>query len=286
VRVKLTAMFHPEPLDLLFATAGLYVGVRMLARNAYAARLAVLGGALFGLGIMTRQFAAYAAGAVGLAFLAARRRDALGALAVMAATALVVVSPWYVRQALTYSNPVFAQPQVEKPLYERRPASFYLGTGLPDSLWSPWRPAFRNEAIPTTYTELWGDYFGAFAWDGNPPPPARVRTELRIQSFVGLVPTLLAFAGLVLLLRRRPAQLAVALVPLCGFVGYLYFAVAYPTPDGDVIKASYMLTTTTAWAVCFGYAFDAVARSRRRLGLALAAVLVASALAELPFLFY
>jgi 4-amino-4-deoxy-L-arabinose transferase-like glycosyltransferase len=285
VRVKLTAMFHPEPLDLLFATAGLYVGVRMLARRAYTTRLAVLAGLLFGLGILTRQFAAYAAAAVGLAFLAARNREALRAVATMAAVAAVVVSPWYVRQALTYSNPVFAQPQVEKPLYERRPASFYVGTGLPDVFWAPWRPNFRNRAIPTTYTELWGDYFGAFRWDGSGVPARGERAVLRLQSFLGVLPTLLGFAGLVLLLRRDPAKLAVALVPICGFVGFLYFAVAYPTPDGDVIKASYMLTTAGAWAVCFAAGLDALA-GRRRLWLGLAAVLGVSAAAELPFLLY
>ena len=46
-----------------------------------------------------------------------------------------------------------------------------------------------------------------------------------------------------------------------------------------------MLTTATAWALCFGVAVEALAR-RKRLALALAAVLAVSALAELPFLLY
>jgi hypothetical protein len=291
VRVKLTAMFHPEPLDLLLASGGLYLGVRMLNRNAFTTRLALLTGLVFGLGILVRQFNAYSAGAVGLAFLFARRRDALKAVVVIAATAAIVASPWYVRQTLVYTNPVFAQPPtVPKPFFDRRPASFYLGTGLPDVLTAPWRPSFRNEAIPTTYTELWGDYFGAFRWDGAGRPAAAARADLRLQSFVGLLPTLLAFGGLAGLLavglrRPDPARLAVALVPLCGFVGYLYFAIAYPTPDGDVIKASYMLTTASAWAICFAYAVDRLARNRS-VALALAAVLTLSALATLPFLVY
>src|SRR5256885_3453283 len=37
-----------------------------------------------------------------------------------------------------------------------------------------------NEAIPTTYSEVWGDYFGV--WRGN----------RAWQSFLGLLPTLLA----------------------------------------------------------------------------------------------
>jgi 4-amino-4-deoxy-L-arabinose transferase-like glycosyltransferase len=291
VRVKLTAMFHPEPLDLLLATAGLYLGTRMLARNAYSTRLAVGTGAAFGVGVLVRQFSAYSAAAVGLAFLVAGRRDALRALGVIVAVAVAIATPWYVRQALVYTNPVFAQPAtVPKPFLERRPASFYVGTGLPEILTAPWRPSFRNEAIPTTYTELWGDYFGAYRWDAIGRPDAGARRELQVQSFAGILPTLLAVVGLVALLaaslrRRDPARLAVALVPLCGFVGFAYFTIAYPTPDGDVIKASYMLTTASAWAVCFAYAVDLVAR-RRAVAPALLAALAACGLAVLPFLFF
>ena len=46
-----------------------------------------------------------------------------------------------------------------------------------------------------------------------------------------------------------------------------------------------MLTTATAWALCFAYAVDRLAR-RRALAWALGIVLVAAALAELPFLVY
>ncbi len=131
-----------------------------------------------------------------------------------------------------------------------------------------------NEAVPTTYSEIWGDYFGV--WRGN-----RER-----QAFLGLLPTLLAVGGwLVLLVRslRIPARLPAVLLPGLGLLGYLYFTVSYPTPDGDVLKASYMLTTAPAWALAFGYAVD---RLPGRLRLAAAGVLGASALASLPFLLY
>ena len=51
----------------------------------------------------------------------------------------------------------------------------------------------------------------------------------------------------------------------------LYFTVSYPTADGDVIKATYMLTTLPAWALTFGYATEWAIR--RRLGAVLVAVL-------------
>ena len=54
-------------------------------------------------------------------------------------------------------------------------------------------------------------------------------------------------------------------MPLAGIAGMLYFTVSYPTPDGDVIKATYMLTTVPAWAICFGYGLDGILRRRPRL---------------------
>src|SRR5207237_482786 len=99
----------------------------------------------------------------------------------------------------------------------------------------------------STCTELWGDYVGIWAWNGLGHPSAHVRHRLELQSVVGILPTLLAVAGWLMLLLaslRSPARLAVTLLPLLGIVGYLYFTVSYPTHDGDVLKATYMLSTT------------------------------------------
>ncbi len=64
---------------------------------------------------------------------------------------------------------------------------------------------------------------------------------------------------------------------------YLYFAVVYWTPDGDLLKATYMLTATAGWAIGFGYALD---RIRGRLWPVTVVLLGLLALAELPFLLY
>jgi hypothetical protein len=206
-----------------------------------------------------------------LAFVAAR---AWRPLAVVVLATAVLAGPWYLRQAIEYGDPIFDRPTRAEPIWERRSASFYVGLGLPEVFTEPIRPHFRNRALPTTYSEVWGDYFGA--WRGT----------RELQSFLGLIPTLLALGGWVILLvrsRRTPARLAAALLPGFGLLGYLFFTVSYPTPDGDVLKASYMLTTAPAWALAFGYAVD---RLRGRLRLAVAVVLTASALASLPFLLY
>jgi 4-amino-4-deoxy-L-arabinose transferase-like glycosyltransferase len=284
VTTRLTAMFHPEPLDLLAVTAGLYLAARGLRRRRFSTRDAIALGVVLGLALLVRQFALYGVGAAFLALLAARQWRPL---ALAAAACVLVAGPWYVRQAITYSSPTgFGETstRAHKSLLTRRPASFYLGTGLPEVFSAPWRPHYVNRAIPTTYTELWGDYFGIWDWKGGADTlTPRVKTDLRVQSLVGLLPTLLAVAGWLALLWRR--SWLVALVPLLGFLGYAYFTISYPTADGDVLKASYMLTTATAWALCFGYAVDRLAR-RRALGIALGAVLVACAAAELRFLVY
>ena len=77
--------------------------------------------------------------------------------------------------------------------------------------------------------------------------------------------------------RRRP------LLPGLGILGYLYFTVSFPTPDGDVLKGTYMLTTVAGWALGFGYALDRLRGNWKTLAIALC---VLCALVELPFLVY
>ena len=271
VVLRVGAMFHPEPLSMLLSAVALLLATRMLRRHDYGWQFALATGIVLGLGQLTRAFSLWTFAAVVIAFAAARAWRPL--VVVVIATA-VVTAPWYTRQTIKYGDPVFDRPTKHEAIWERRPVRFYVGLGLPKVFSAPIRPHFVNEAVPTTYSEIWGDYFGV--WRGN-----RER-----QAFLGLLPTLLAVGGwLVLLVRslRIPARLPAVLLPGLGLLGYLYFTVSYPTPDGDVLKASYMLTTAPAWALAFGYAVD---RLPGRLRLAAAGVLGASALASLPFLLY
>jgi hypothetical protein len=271
VVLRVGAMFHPEPLSMLLSAAALLLAARMLGRPDLRWQLAVATGVVLGLGQLVRAFSLWTFAAVVLAFVVAR---AWRPLALVVVATAIVASPWYIRQAVKYGDPIFDRPTKEEAIWERRPADFYIGLGLPEVFTDPIRPNFRNEAIPTTYSEVWGDYFGV--WRGHREP----------QSFIGLLPTLLAVAGSIVLLvrsRRAPARLGVAVLPALGLLGYLYFTVSYPTPDGDVLKASYMLTTAPAWALAFGYAVDRLPGRTRPV---VAVTLGASALASLPFLLY
>jgi hypothetical protein len=292
VTVRLEAMFHPATAALFSCALALWLCVRTFADRRYAFGL----GVALGVAQLVLASALWTVAAAGVALAVGRRWRAL---AVAFALAVVIPLPWYVHQQTTYAGlapfPRPATPQARaggletgkpKPLYERRPARFYFDPGLPDVVTHPYRPHFLNLALPTTYAELWGDWEGHWIWKGDGTPTSGQRDRLEVQSVVGIVPTLLAVVGWVALLiasRRNPRRLAVALLPALGILGYLYFTVAYPTPDGDVLKASYMLSTTAAWALGFGYALE---RLRGRAWLVVLGLLALSAVAELPFLVY
>ena len=208
----------------------------------------------------------------------------------------VVAGPWYAYQSHRYTNPVFDRPQVQVPLLQRRPAAFYVNPELRAVFGTPYKTSLNNRFVPQLYTDGWGDYYGVFVWNnGDLQPGASARRELRVQMWLAIVPTLLLVGGWLALLARSlsrerlrsaPERLLVGLLPLAGIVGMLYFTVSYPTPDGDVVKATYMLTTVPAWALCFGYGLDSVLERRPRLLLPLCILLGLAALSGLRLALY
>jgi hypothetical protein len=296
VLTRTASMFGPEPTDLFVSMLCLYLAARLLVRRTYGRRASLGLGIALGCGEMVRQFSLWTLAVVVLASLAAvwvrvsERRALLGALAVVLAGTAVIALPWYVYRAIHYGNPIFDRPHSSKPLWDRRPASFYVDPGLPDLFTKPYRPNMVNLAWPETYSDIWGDWYGVFAWDKEvQTQPSPVRNGwLVFQNVLGLLPTLLAIGGWLLLLagslRRRDApRLLPALLPLAGLAGYLYFTVSYPTPDGDVLKPTYMLTTLGAWALSFGWLATRLGERRPRL---VAVTLALLALLDLPFVIY
>jgi 4-amino-4-deoxy-L-arabinose transferase-like glycosyltransferase len=296
VLTRTASMFNPEPTDLLVSMIALFLAARMLVRRDLRLRSAFALGIVLGCGEMVRQFSLWTLAVVVLAFLgalvarSADRRALAAALAVTVAACAVVALPWYVYRAQHYGNAVFDRPHSSKPLWERRPARFYVDPGLPDLFTRPYRPHLVNLALPETYADLWGDWYGVFEWSSatQSRPSAARNAWLVLQNVFGILPTLLAVLGwLVLLgrsLRRRDAPLLlVALLPLAGIAGYLYFTVSYPTPDGDVLKPTYMLTTLGAWGLCFAWLATTLAARRPRL---VYGTLAALAVVDLPFVIY
>jgi hypothetical protein len=299
VVLKTAAMFHPESLSLCVSTAALFLAVRIFVRRSFGLWPAIALGVALGAAQLVRAFTIATFVAVTVGFAAAfllkytPRRQLLVTFAIVVAATVVVTAPWYVRQAAKYGQPVFDQPTPDQPVWQRRPLSFYTGLGLPEVFTHPTRPNYTNDFLPTVYSDLWGDYWGNFRWGAPTPPTPAVARQLSLQSEIGLVPTVLALVGWLLLLvgsfRRGgsidPARLTIALLPLLGLLDFLYFTVSYPTPDGDVIKTVYMLVTVPGWAVGFGLAVDHVARNLL-FGLAVGFLLVGSLVLNLGFLIF
>jgi hypothetical protein len=298
---RTAAWVHPGTAGLFLSTVGVYLCARMLGERRWGwKRGLVLAATLIG-GLLVMSSNLWTYGVVLLVLAVAaivRPAERAGILrtggAVVLITALLA-APWYVRQAVRYGNPILGdRPTSSAPLWDRRPGEFYTGVGWPDVFTHPYTPSYLNELLPTTYTELWGDYFGVFAWGANTPPTDAVERDLTQQSELGLLPTALAFVGLGGIawgLRRRRAlaewtgRLLVVGLPLAALAGYLLYVVSYPTIDGDVLKATFMLPAAPCWALAFAWAVERSVRVRF-LRPALAVALVGTALLDLRFVVF
>ena len=305
VVAKTAAMFHPETLNMLTSTAALTLATWMLLRRHFELRWLVLLGVALGAGQLVRASNLFTFLSVAIAFLAAvastrfRRRMPLKRIALAVGAIILITAPWYARQAIKYrSEPVLIGPGVLHSLFHPvymgsgpRPPFFRIATD--DILNRPVRPFYLNEALSETYTEIWGDWMGSFAWSsysGGPSPAAL--PLLQDQSKIGVLPTLLSIAGwlglVVLVAARRVSRipfLPVVLLPLLAVTGYLVRGYVNMTADGDLFKASYILTTAPVWALTFALAFSWFTRWRL-LALGLALLLVTFGVLELRFMLY
>ena len=292
--VRASAMYHPETLAVALATGGVLVAARAL-RTRWTLCSAVAAGVLLGLACLTRAWALPVLGAVlALAALDARSTRRWAPVAACAAIGIGLLAPWLVNQQLAHGSALaFNRPPPSESLLDRRSASFYLGPRSLRAFEHPIAPLVRNELGPHLYADWWGDW--ALTWDSPPPPapaallPSRVVSQRARQSLVGAVPSLLALAGLIALgllaCARRSPSLALRPLSAVGIVtAYLAFVVRYPSPDGDTIKATYLLMALPAAAVAAAFLIDALRPRGRMWTTAGVAALCALVAMQLPFL--
>jgi hypothetical protein len=305
VIAKTEPMFHPETLNMLTSTAALTLATWMLLRSRFELRWLVLLGVILGAGQLVRASNLFTFLSVAIAFLAAlasrrlRRRMPLKRIGLAVAAIVLITAPWYARQAIKYRDqPALIGPGILHSVFHPKylgsgPRPPFFGIAIDDILHRPVRPFFTNQALSETYTEIWGDWVGSFAWSSySAGPSPQALTVLQDQSEIGVLPTLLAIAGwlgLVALVAagrlRRIPFLPVVLLPLLAITGYLARGYITTTADGDLFKASYILTTAPIWALTFGLAFSWLTRWRL-LALGLALLLVAFGVLELRFMLY
>ncbi len=148
------AMVHPETMSMFFSTLALVLAARMIVRRAWSVLDAVALGVALGAGQLVRAFSLWTFAVVMLALVTVaiargseRRRIAVAVVVTLLATA-AVAGPWYAYQASRYTDPIFDRPQVQAPLWKRRPASFYLDLRLRELFSSPTRGHLENRFVP------------------------------------------------------------------------------------------------------------------------------------------
>jgi hypothetical protein len=298
VVLRTVAMFHPQPLALFLSTLALVLAARIVVGGRYTA------GAWLGLAVtlgaaqLVRSVALWTVGVVLLTLVVTaivepeNRRRIRNALLVFAAAVVLVPLPWYIHLKQSTSSAVFGRPSVTRTLFDTPwPAAFYVSSGLPDVITNPHRPTLAPRLLATLYADTWGDYFGTWSW--GPPRPELtpdVNRRLTIQSVAGLPLTALALAGWLALLglavgRRRdhPARLLVGLMPVAALAGVAFYATQLPAPDGDTVKAMFLLPAVPAWALSFGFAADVLLSRSRRVALPVLALLAACGAVSLVY---
>lgn len=291
VLTRTGVMYHPEPLATALAVLGLYVVVRGLARNALTTWTGVSAGVLLGLATLTRTWALAFAAAACLALLG--RRRVVPALALCGAV-FALSLPWFINQAHAHGSPLaFNRPAPNESFFSRRPASFYLSPS-PGMVFShPYAPHYLNQLWPVVYSDWWGDYWRYFdlpAENISIPPelPPRYENPRVRQNYIGIVPSLLAVAGLIGLTvmgvrRRRMDLLLIPVSVLLLGLAFLAFQISYPHPDGDTIKAAYLLNAVAPLAVCAGWALASLSRAGRLVMIAVMVLLAYAATLDLGF---
>jgi hypothetical protein len=283
---KTEAMLHPENLNMLTAAAAIASGTTILVRKRVTVLLAACLSLSVAVGLATRSSTVFVLVTLALGFTLAvggallRRSPQWRRVGIAFVTVAILVSA-----GLSYGK--IRNHGIDR--YASR-AHFFDVSGHIFS--TPWRSHFINEAFPTSYSDMWGDWFGAFSWsvyDGAPSKPAQ--RILRDQSVIGVLPTGIAIAGWLGVLRltfsRRRREFALlALLPLVATTGYLLRSWLALTADGDLLKATYLVNTAPVWAVCFGLGTAWLASSSRLARYGMIALFAAFAILELRFTMY
>jgi hypothetical protein len=304
---KTEAMLHPENLSMLTSAAALATATHMVVRRTFSPKLLALLALSIGVGLATRTtmvftVLALVVGAIAALSVANIRSAVPWRIVGIALSAVVLLAaPWVAYRAVVqHQGPLNGTSLLLNAALHPRTHSLsdpitthsrFFSVFQPQAFTSPWRPHYANAAFAETYTEIWGDWFGAFAWSqysGSPSPPAQ--RVLKDQVYIGILPTALAIVGWLALcwiaIRRRRELIVLAVMPVLGVGGYLYRSWVTLTHDGDLFKAAYALNTVSVWALGFGLATTWIASRSRPARYGLAFLFIAFAVLELRFTMY
>ena len=295
--VRASVMYHPETMAALFGTLGLLCTARSLRPDCRRTAWMLVAAIMFGLGVLTRAWVwpialgalvVVAAQAVGRASSGDWRR-----LALLAAVLVVLPAPWLAHQRIEYGSAfAFNRPSVSP--IGSRPAAFFLGPHALDAFERPIPPRLQNELVPQLYSDWWGDFFLSWGVDESlrthlslvPDQVTRIRSR---QSALGLLPTILALAGVIALgllaATRRDPRLALVPLPLvCFGLAFVWFQLKHPVGDADTIKGTYALCALPGFALGAAFSAETLARRSRIVALLLAGIVVVILVLQARFL--
>ena len=296
---RAAVQYHPEPLAAVLTAGAVFVVVRAFARERLSWQAGLAAGALIGLANLTRTWALAAFGALvlPLALRAVLRRERPAALMLgaLAAVTAALTIPWFAYKWSEHGSPLaYSQPVAEQWKENGRPSEFWFGLALDDVFTQPYQPRNINQLFPVVYSDWWGDFWRNYRMPlelQNEPErlPDEYHDPLVLQSYAGVVPSLLMIAGViglaVIAVRRRSYPLLVVLGSLALLVlSFVGFIVQYPKQDGDNMKALYLLTAAAPLSICGGWALARVLDGSRLLAGGALLLLAAVAYLDVTFL--
>lgn len=252
-------------------------------------------------------------------------RHLLSGLALCLGIAFILSGWFYIHLKINYGSVTAFNrpPQTHFSLFNQ-PVDFYIGLGGGKLFSEPVRDSFPNQFVPIFYSEIWGDYWFYFLVFGKDkrnddlflsntlyemmqrnPWPRWFRTNretitpyLANLNRVGLLPTILALAaiivgtkgGLRFIFDFNNDNLHGAMCLFMGIIsvswlGYLWFLIMYPNPNGDTIKATYMLHLFPLIAILMGSLLLIIQQRLRIVNRMLMIMLVLVLLYNLPAFF-
>ncbi len=227
-----------------------------------------------------------------------RRRRLFRAFALSGIIAFLISGWFYISLLLRFgSMTAFNREPTEQFSLKNKAMSFYVGRGNGKLFSDPIRDSFDNQLIPIFYTETWGDYwqyylvYGEDVRTNKPVQGDRLYKALQEGSSLTWLQTnragIAPYLGRVNLFSILPTAIALlcfgwgtlttlkyifnhrhyqdqlhipffTTIIISTLIGYLWFLIQYPSPDGDTIKATYILQIFPFLALLIGIAGDRV----------------------------
>ncbi|MEM7411687.1 MAG: hypothetical protein AAF430_15765 [Myxococcota bacterium] len=273
VHVIASGMVGNEALVTAFSAAAFVAFLSNEVRDAPQVWRTVGAGVLAGLALWTKYnglliVMAWLAAAVFLGRGGARR------VLIAAGVAVVVASPLYLRNVSEFGTPIPTSRSVEAVAWvesgqapgQRRVMDYLAVPAAVFTAPDPRSEALLGSVWGTAYAGVWGDVMAA--------APAAVEAPPGWPSVLGLLPTLLAGVGVVLVwrdMRRTRQRAAIALATAYAAAVLGAFAVfAWTVPIWSALKASYLLQLSLPFGL--GMARGLVALHRRGAGFSTLAV--------------